>query len=95
LDRYLQERGLKLAGSLDEAPSGCHIEGTYRTESHRYDADTFEQLQGERSRTLSNGDWVEAVITLDADGVRTVHTLNPNVRTRRVYDYRESLAMMS
>lgn len=95
LDRWLQERGLRLAGKLDEEPSHCEVIGTYRTNSHLHDADTFESLQGDRTRTLSNGDWVLAIITQDEDGIRTVHTLNPNVRTRKVFDYRESHAMMS
>lgn len=95
LDRWMRERGLSLSGSLDEVPSWCRINGAYRTNSHLHDADSFEQLDGERSRTLSNGDYVVAIITLDGDGLRTVHTLNPNVRSRKVYDYRESRLMMS
>lgn len=94
LDRYLAERGLTLAGSLDEVPSHCRINGAYRTNSHLYTAETFPQIVGERTRTLSNGDWVEAIISLDPDGLRTVHTLNPNVKDRKVFDYRESCQMM-
>jgi hypothetical protein len=94
LDRWARERGLILAGTLDEVPSYCAITGEYRTEAHM-EADALEGLAGELSRTLSNGDYVDAVITADADGVRTVHTLNPNVRERRVHDYRESRQMMS
>ena len=95
LDRWLMERGLELDGPLDAEPSHCRINGSYRKTSHLYDAESFELIEGERTRDLSNGDWVEAIVTTDADGLRTVHTLNPNVRTRKVYDYRESNAMMS
>lgn len=98
LDRWMRERGLKLTGgeALDNESGGtCRIEGTYRTNSHLYDADTFADLSGELTRTLSNGDYVVAVITTDYDGIRTVHTLNPNVRGRVVYDYRESDLMIS
>ena len=95
LDRWMRERGLSIDGELsDTEPSHCRITGTYRTTSHLHDADTFEQIPGERSRTLSNGDWVVAVLERGPDGVVTVHTLNPNVRERHTFDYRESLAMM-
>jgi hypothetical protein len=95
LDRWMSERGLSLAGSLNEVPSHCAIVGAYRTESHLHDAADFAGLEGEHTRTLSNGDWVEAIITHDPDGLRTVHTLNPNVRDRKTFDYRESCALMS
>ncbi len=95
LDRYMSERGLSLDGSLEAQPSHCKILGSYRTESHFHDAADFQAIDGERSRTLSNGDYVEAIISLDADGLRTVHTLNPNVRDRKVFDYRESNALIS
>lgn len=93
LDRWMRERGLSPAGSLDEVPSSCRIQGEYRTEMHM-EADALDGLQGEMTRTLSNGDYVTAIVTTDDDGIRTVHTLNPNVRTRTVYDYSESRKMM-
>ena len=46
------------------------------------------------TRDVSNGSYTEAKITLDGDGIRTVHILNPNVRSRVVYDYIESLILM-
>jgi hypothetical protein len=55
--------------------------------------DEFYALDGERSRDLSNGDWTLAIITKDEQGIKTVHTLNPNCRDRPVFDYRESRAM--
>lgn len=95
LDRWLSERGLSLAGPLDAEGLCCAVLGTYRTEMHLSDADQFPDLKGVLTRAMSNGDWVEGVITTDSDGVRTVHTLNPNVRGRKVYDYRESEALMT
>lgn len=94
LDRWLEERGLKLVDPLDDEPSHSKIDGTYRSCSHLHDSESFPLIAGERSRTLSNGDWVEAIISQDADGIRTVHTLNPNVRDRKVFDYTESRLMM-
>lgn len=96
-EKWMAERGLSLDGTLPDAPEWgfCRIAGSYRTHCHFTDADAFPGLGGLRSRTLSNGDYVEAIITTDADGVRTVHTLNPNVRDRRVFDYAESKALMS
>jgi len=46
-----------------------------------------------RSKTLSNGDYVEAHICVE-DGVRVVYTLNPNVRDRKVFDYRDAAKEM-
>src|SRR5688572_1848085 len=68
LHRWLSERGLRLAGDMVE-PRWCRIEGTYRGHAHLYDADIFATLEGERTRAMSNGDYVEAIITTDADGV--------------------------
>lgn len=96
LDRWMRERGLSLAGPLDKEGDWSDIVGSYRTKMHYGPGDVadFAALEGERTRAMSNGDWVEAVITHDADGFRTVHTLNPNVRERKVFDYRESERMM-
>lgn len=94
----MEERGLKLASPIDDErtdnTSHSAIIGKYRTESHLHDADLFDSFPGPRTRTLSNGDWVEAILTTEDDGIVTVHTLNPNVRTRKTFDYRESSAMM-
>lgn len=98
LNRYMRERGLELAKSLSDVRDEhdvSPINGFYRTESHLYDSDSFESIPGERTRTMSNGDYVVGILEHGADGVVTVHTLNPNVRTRKVFDYRESNAMIS
>jgi hypothetical protein len=43
---------------------------------------------------MSNGDYTLALITGE-DGVRTVHTLNPNVKTRVVFDRRNAAAWLA
>jgi hypothetical protein len=74
----------------------CPIGGSYREEVHLHDAETFDALKVQiDTRTLSNGDYVEAKITFDPDGIRTVHTLNPNVESRHEFDYRESEALIA
>ena len=44
--------------------------------------------------TLSNGDYTVARITEEA-GVCTVHTLNPNVKTRVVFDRKDVAAWLA
>lgn len=95
LDRWLSERGLTLTNELPAEGDWCEIIGSYRTDSHLCHASALDLFTGLRTRTLSNGDYVEAVITTDEDGLRTVHTLNPNVRNRFTFDYRESETLMS
>lgn len=97
LDRWLSERGLSLENDLPAAGTfgSTRIAGEYRTESHGefVSEDSFEMGEGDWSLVdpilatadLSNGDYTMALIT-EEDGVRTVHTLNPNVKTRVVYD---------
>ncbi|WP_281686660.1 hypothetical protein [Pseudomonas citronellolis] len=93
--RYLGERGLELAEPLPKlgAYSCQALTGEYR-EKAWMSYDEFYALQGERTRALSNGSYTLAIITKDADGIRTVHTLNPNMRDRVVYDYNESRMLM-
>lgn len=93
LELWATERGLTLPAIPNQGDHGWII-GEYRQESHLHDADSFESIPGDRSRTLSNGDYVVAIISRGEDGIRTVHTLNPNVRTRQVFDYFESRAMV-
>ncbi len=95
LNLWLAERGLTLASPIDMQPSHAFIIGEYRTRSYLHDAADFYGLKGLETRTLSNGDYVRAIITTDDDGIRTVHTLNPNIRDRQVFDYRESNKLMS
>lgn len=89
--QYLRERGLELTEPLPEhmTYSSQRLKGEYREEMHT-SYDEFFNLIGERTRTLSNGDYTLAIVTHDLDGLKTVHTLNPNCHDRPVFDYRES-----
>jgi len=90
LHRWASERGITIERELME-PGHCRITGQYRKASHLCgDPSEVEQMEGLHTRDLSNGDYVVAVITTDTDGVRTVHTLNPNVRGRKTFNHRES-----
>ena len=91
--RWLEERGLSVPDPMPEHTTHgvLPICGTYRQRMHITCAE-FDLLIGQRTRTLSNGEWTLAIITTDSDNLRTVHTLNPNVRDRPVFDYAESRA---
>jgi hypothetical protein len=98
LDRWLAERGLKLENDLPEAGTfgTTAITGAYAAESHgEFLTEDYRDGMGPgdfyslrpvaATAALSNGDYTLALITED-DGMRTVHTLNPNVKTRVVFD---------
>ncbi len=89
--KWAEERGISIPEVLPEHGtfSTHRIDGTYREEMHM-SYDKFFALDGTRTRTLSNGDYTLAIITDDADGIKTVHTLNPNCHDRPVFDYTES-----
>ena len=106
LDLWLGERGLSLEIELAEAGtySTTRITGEYRTASHgEFLSGDYRDGMGEgdfyslapiaATADMSNGDYTLALITEDG-GVRTVHTLNPNVRTRVVFDRRKTAALM-
>ena len=99
LDRYLSERGLAIDGELAQGSwrpiLGHYFRKMHLTPEHVDGNQSLAELDGLRTRTLSNGHYVVAVITADENAIRTVHTLNPNVRERVTFDYRESRAMMS
>lgn len=103
--RWASQRGLEMPVDLpregkhddlaDKTHVHCKIIGSYRAKMHGDEA-AFDALPAHlETRDLSNGDYVEAKITVDPDGLRTVHTLNPNVRTRHTFDYTESRLLMS
>jgi hypothetical protein len=91
--RYLEERGLTLDEELPEDSTKTHgraIIGAYYDHMHM-DYNDFYGLHRDAvvtTKTLSNGDWTLAFIT-SYDGVRTVHSLNPNCY-RVEYDYRDA-----
>ena len=94
---WLNERNLKLTKPLTEPGvfSTQKIEGKYQTKSHMDKKYFDNNLQPVLcSKTLSNGDYVVAKITEDIEGIRTVHTLNPNVRDRYVFNYQEAAKEM-
>jgi hypothetical protein len=94
LDRWLSERGLTLDGDIAAEGDMAWITGSYRDACHIIMPDAFDKIAGLRTYAMSNGNWVTGIITTDADGLRTVHTLNPNIHTRTVYPYFETSALM-
>ena len=103
LERWLEERGLTC-----EIPTAVEVEdygkgfsntspviGKYGTKM-LWNMGEFYALPNVvvRSKTLSNGDWVEAMITQE-DGLRVEYTLNPNVKDRKVFDWREVIKEMN
>lgn len=91
--RWADEREL----SIDTVPThGVYsyqpITGQFR-EACYMDANALEAIQGVETRQLDNAAYTLGKITTDADGVRTVHYLNCNVKTRPVFDYWQSDAM--
>lgn len=92
LDRWLEERNLSLAVDLpSRAEHGYSaIVGIYREQMHMSYDEFYSLPSIAEIRVLSNGQYTLGMVTKDADGVRTVHTLNPNCNYRRVFDYEES-----
>lgn len=85
---WAQERGLTLPILPDgDTWNSAAIVGTYRTTAHMNEVE-FYALDGALIRVLSNGQYTLGIVTIGADGIRTVHSLNPNVRTRPVFQYR-------
>jgi hypothetical protein len=106
LDRWLSERGLSLEDELPEAGTfgTTRIIGEYRTASHgEFVSDDYRDGMGEGdfyslrpvviTAAMSNGEYTLALIT-EEDGIRTVHMLNPNVRTRLVFDRKKTDDLM-
>lgn len=88
LARWAEERNLQ----LEEIPTKetwkpFKVTGKYRQCNH-LSYDEFYALPAIlETKTLSNGDYTLARITQDEEGIRTVHTLNPNCKARPVFDY--------
>jgi hypothetical protein len=84
LMRWLDERGLKLDGELPEATgefATMRVIGEYRSSSHMDEGEFYAVQPVVITAAMSNGRYTLALID-EAEGVRTVHTLNPNVKTR-------------
>lgn len=94
LDNWLSERGLVIDGDISCNGTSSHITGQYRDTSHM-NPTALDHLDGIETRQLSNAQYTRAIVTTDPDGIRNVHYLNVNIRSRIVYDYTESRQMHS
>lgn len=93
---WMRSLGLTIDGGVlpQRGVRGTYrITGAYRDQMH-LNYDDFYALDGVQRRTLSNARYTLGIITQDADGLRTLHTLNPNCHDRPEYDYAESRAMV-
>jgi hypothetical protein len=108
LDRWLTERNLTLENELPEpgTSGSARIIGEYHTESHGVrlhqpgeewvgmgPGDFYNLRPIAAMPTLSNGEYTLALVT-EEDGVRVINTLNPNVRSRVVFDYRRTAELL-
>jgi hypothetical protein len=91
LIKWAEDRGLTLPDNLPDPGtfSGHPIEGAFRV-SLEMDPAAFYALDGQHVRVMDNGEYTLGIITLDDDGLRTVHKLNVNVRDRMTFPYNES-----
>lgn len=93
--RWAGERGLSVDESKIPA-KGQHsyqqISGSFREACHM-DPVAFNAIEGDETRQLDNGSYTAGKITTDADGLRTVHYLNCNVKERAILNYWESDAL--
>lgn len=89
--QWLGDRNLEIDGELP--PEGVHgfftIKGTFRTAMHM-DREIFDHIDGKSRLQVSNGEYTLATLAPDPDGIVCEHVLNPNVKDRPTYDYREA-----
>lgn len=88
---WLHERNLSIPRAVPETRGtwdAMFIMGQYFTQSHMNEDEFYALPATHETKTLCNGRYTLARITED-DGIVTVHTLNPNVKTRPEYDYAE------
>lgn len=90
---WLNERGLKLEDTLAEIGEfkTQRIIGEYNSVMH-FSYDEFYNLSNQENflgstKTLSNGKCTLAFITEDQNGIRSIHTMNPNCEYRHVYEH--------
>ena len=90
---WLSERGLELTDELPKHGewSVQKIKGKYIAQMHG-DYNEVMSRTGYETRTLSNGEYTLAIID-EHEGIKTVHTLNPNCKRRPVFNYAESRAL--
>lgn len=91
---WLEHRGLSLDGALPPHGTlgGVGIVGSYKVCSHLNYEEFCALSPACLIRTMDNGDWTEGKVTVDADGIHTVHYMNCNYQ-RVVFDYKESHEM--
>jgi hypothetical protein len=107
LDRWMSERGLTLENELPPVGTwgSVRVLYGYREVTHgefvsdnpadSMSADDFYALRPvAATAVMSNGAYTLALITEEASGVRTVHTCNPNVRDRVIFDRRRTAELM-
>lgn len=102
LERWLDERGLTCEIPTAIQPEdygkgfscGSQIIGTYRKQSHFSYDELYALPVLIRTKVMDNGDYTLGLITLDDDGIRTVHYMNCNCHDRIVFDYRETAKEM-
>jgi hypothetical protein len=91
---WLKRRNLQLTADLPKEGEHSYqrLNGSFRTAMHMDDAEFFA-LSGAWGRIMSNGQYTLAIYTSDPDGLVTVHTLNPNVHSRPIYEYQLSVRL--
>lgn len=89
LDRWMRERNLKLKNADAINRHGEYgtsaIIGTYREISYLDSVNFYLLNPHDATPVMSNGDYTLGLITENFQGIRTVHYLNPNVRTRMIF----------
>lgn len=88
LYRWMRERGIELTEPLPARGTFSYqqLAGAF-VSNMMMDANAFEELKGEYTKVLSNGEYTLGILTKDEDGHVVVNYLNPNVKTRQVWPY--------
>lgn len=96
LSRWMAERGINFSQELPPAKTHQYqpLIGEYYDCSHEWSA-LFGELDGHKTKVLSNAEYTYAIITADDKGLRTVHYMNPNCKGRMVFDYQQSKKEMN
>lgn len=95
LRAWLGDRGLSAPESLPSRGStgSFRIEGRYISNC-TMDVESFHGLLRDitspQIRVLSNGEFTLGILTRNDDGVVCVNYLNPNVKSRMVFNYEQS-----
>lgn len=95
LCKWLDERGLHLeeTGLSAEESRSIRVLGAYQRIVHT-SYDEFFSLSGKHIRVLDNAEFTLGILT-QLGSTRCVHVLNCNLRHRPVFDFKESMDLMS